>query len=201
MARATRTETRGAERREALVAAAGDLLRTSGPGAVTHRSVAEAAAVPLAATTYYFASKEELLAEGLARAAGAEVALLTEYAELLDAALEAGGDAVETIADLLSTALVSQLPAIATKFEVYAAAIRRPALRDACEQWVAAFLALGERAMTRAGAADPRRAGALLVAGVDGLLLRRLALGLDPDADALRADLRALVGALAGGPA
>jgi DNA-binding transcriptional regulator YbjK len=30
---------------------------------ITHRAVAEEAVVPIAATTYYFASKEELIAE------------------------------------------------------------------------------------------------------------------------------------------
>lgn len=197
MASGIRKDSRGAARREAIVSAAGDLLQSGGPGALTHRAVAEAAEVPLAATTYYFTSKEELLAEGLARAAGAEVELLSGLADVLDRMIEAGGDPAEAIADLLAGALTSQYASITTKFEVYTAAMRRPALRAACEQWIAAFLALGERAMARAGADDPRRAGALLVAGVDGLLLRRLALGADPDPHALRDDLHALVVSLA----
>jgi DNA-binding transcriptional regulator YbjK len=183
-----------AQRRDVIVEAAAGLLREGGPTALTHRAVATAAGVPLAATTYYFASKEELLAEGLAAAAGAEVARLTELAGVLDEALAAGGDAPEIISQLLAGALAAEYASVATKFEVYLAAHRRPALRPACERWIGAFRALAERAMSRAGAADPQRAGSLLVAAVDGLLLRRLATGEEPlDTRALAAELCELV--------
>src|SRR4051794_5676944 len=52
---------RGAARRDKLAAAALELVERDGLEAVTHRRVADLAGVPLAATTYYFASKNELL--------------------------------------------------------------------------------------------------------------------------------------------
>lgn len=186
------------ERRGVIVRAAADVLRDVGPSALTHRAVAAAADVPLAATTYYFASKDELLAEGLAVAAGAEVERLSQLADVLDEAVDAGGDAAETIARLLARALATEYASVATKFEVYLAAHRHADLRPACAGWIAAFRALAERAMDRAGAADPDRAGGLLVAGVDGLLLRRLATGGDaPDVETLAQEILDLVRALA----
>jgi TetR/AcrR family transcriptional regulator, regulator of biofilm formation and stress response len=187
-------------RRETIIGAAATLIREGGPGALTHRAVADAAAVPLAATTYYFASKDELLGEALAVAAGAEVERLTELAAVLDQAVAAGDDPPATIARLLAGALAAEYGAVATKFEVYLAAHRRPELRAHCERWIGAFVALAERAMRRAGAADPAAAGALFVAAVDGLLLRRLATADALDEPHLAAQLDVLVRALSGAP-
>ncbi|GAA4671233.1 TetR/AcrR family transcriptional regulator [Gordonia humi] len=53
-------------RRAAIVQAAADLIVEVGPGKLTHRLVATRARVPLGSTTAYFASLDELRAEGLA---------------------------------------------------------------------------------------------------------------------------------------
>jgi DNA-binding transcriptional regulator YbjK len=55
----------GAERRAAILDATVRLMVREGLAAVTHRAVAREAGVPLAATTYYFASKDELVVEAL----------------------------------------------------------------------------------------------------------------------------------------
>ena len=59
--------TRGAQRREQLVAAAADLLGEQGPAALSARAVATAAGVPLAAVTYYFATVDDLVRAGAER--------------------------------------------------------------------------------------------------------------------------------------
>jgi AcrR family transcriptional regulator len=56
---------RGAERRSALVSAAADVLLEHGVTALSHRAVAARAGLPLASTTYYFASVVELRDEAL----------------------------------------------------------------------------------------------------------------------------------------
>lgn len=182
-----------AERREAIIAATADVLREGGPRHVTHRRVAEQAGVPLAATTYYFASKSELLAEALTRAAGAEIARLEALADQLDALVSAGGDPVEQTAALLAAGLASERDSAQVKFEVYLEAARRPELRAACAGWLAAFRALAERALAHAGA--PLEAAPLFVAGIDGLFLAALATGRPgPDAAAIEGLLRPLAG-------
>lgn len=52
-------------RREALLAAAVEVVGTQGLAGTTHRTVTEAAGVPLATASYYFSSIGELVAEAL----------------------------------------------------------------------------------------------------------------------------------------
>lgn len=56
-----RRQPRGAARRDAIVEAAAALVIESGPATLTHRTIAQRADVPLAATTYYFASLDDLV--------------------------------------------------------------------------------------------------------------------------------------------
>ena len=62
---AVRRRVKGERRRRALLEAALTLIGRGGPAALTHRALASEAGVPLAATTYYFTSKDELLRETL----------------------------------------------------------------------------------------------------------------------------------------
>lgn len=52
---------RGSERKNAVIEAAAEILRESGPAAVTHRAVARRANSSLSATTYYFQGISDLL--------------------------------------------------------------------------------------------------------------------------------------------
>ncbi|MEU4511826.1 TetR family transcriptional regulator [Nonomuraea wenchangensis] len=61
------TQARSRRRRATLLNTAVDLLAEGGFAAVTHRAVAQRAHLPLAATTYYFASRDQLLAEAFAQ--------------------------------------------------------------------------------------------------------------------------------------
>lgn len=54
-------------RREAILDAALALIAAHGTEQLTHRSVAEHAGVPLGSTTYYFASRDELVREAFRR--------------------------------------------------------------------------------------------------------------------------------------
>ena len=58
---------KGERRRDALTAAAAELLGSGGFDAVRHRAVAEKAGLPLASTTYYFASLDELVTVAVER--------------------------------------------------------------------------------------------------------------------------------------
>ena len=83
---------KGERRREEILRATLRVIGARGPDAVTHRAVAEAAGVPLSATTYYFASKEELLAQALLLAAREETERLERLVlDLAPQALRRGG--------------------------------------------------------------------------------------------------------------
>jgi TetR/AcrR family transcriptional regulator, regulator of biofilm formation and stress response len=83
----TRPQARAVHRRAALLEAAAALLAEGGLAAVSHRAVAQRAALPLAATTYYFASRDELLAEAFGRLVDHELAFMSETGldDLMDA--------------------------------------------------------------------------------------------------------------------
>ena len=65
---------KGERRRQELVTAAAELLRSGGFDAVRHRAVAERAGLPLASTTYYFGSLEELVTAAVDRTSRDELA-------------------------------------------------------------------------------------------------------------------------------
>lgn len=100
-----RRQPRGAARRDAIVEAAAALVIESGPATLTHRTIAQRADVPLAATTYYFASLDDLvgaagtrLAERWAVHADAVLAAVTAEAAAGTTPASAGEDPGERTA-------------------------------------------------------------------------------------------------------
>jgi len=100
VSRANRANQRG-DRRAAILAATVRILGTEGLTAVKHRAVAREADVPLAATTYYFSSKDELIAEALAILVQDEVERLAARAAAMGDALASPADAAAAMAEAL----------------------------------------------------------------------------------------------------
>jgi DNA-binding transcriptional regulator YbjK len=122
---------KGERRRYALVSAAAELLCEGGFEAVRHRAVARRAGLPLASTTYYFSSLDDLIASAVAHIGMLEVAQLR--AEV--AALSRRRRGPETTADLLVDLLVGcesdhLTEQLISRYERYIACARQPALRD-----------------------------------------------------------------------
>jgi DNA-binding transcriptional regulator YbjK len=164
-----------------------------GAEAVTHRRVAEVAGLPLASTTYWFDSKDELLTAALELAAERDVARLHELAGQL-------GDR-EPLEAVLATVLdpVDEPSSRASLMATYALlleAARRPALQDLARRWTDAYLETIGGLLGRAGSARPRDDASLVLAAADGLLLEQLAAGGHEDPrPALRRLTRALLDA------
>jgi DNA-binding transcriptional regulator YbjK len=168
-------------RRQAILDATLRLLRSGGPGAITHRAVAREAGVPLAATTYYFASKDHLLAEALDELATEELRRLEAITRELREA-RGTGDPVPAAAAAIAHRLVQDVDPILLQFEIYVEAARRPGIGTAARARVDAFERLAEEALREAGATQPEAAAKLFIAAVDGLVLHRLASTSPPDA-------------------
>lgn len=167
---------KGEARRTAIVTAAADLALDEGLQAVTHRAVASRAGVPLAATTYYFSSRADLLAQGLAAAAEAELARAR-----VAAAREPGGeDPVRVLAELLLDVVVGLDRLSSRTLHGYYARLleggRVPEVAAVVRTWQAGLRALlGEFLAAEPGGARiaPRTALAL----VDGLVVAALGEG------------------------
>ena len=123
---------KGERRRYALVSAAAELLCEGGFEAVRHRAVARRAGLPLASTTYYFSSLDDLIASAVAHIGMLEVAQLRAQV----ATLSRRRRGPETIADLLVDLLVGNesgsplTEQLISRYERYIACARQPALRD-----------------------------------------------------------------------
>ena len=148
----------GAERRAAILDATVRLLVREGLAAVTHRAVAREADVPLAATTYYFASKDELSStpsrsssrtRSRASATGPRRSARSSHPPSRSAA---------AVAEVLFPD-AEAAGGLLAKFEVYLEAARRPGLRATAAHWQQAFIELAESALTLAGAVRSEAAG------------------------------------------
>ncbi len=175
-ARSPRRADKRAVRRATILAATIRILSRDGLAAVTHRAVAREADVPLAATTYYFSSKDELVTEALAILVDEEIARLGARALEMGEALASPGEAAAALAEVLMPD-AEVAGALLAKFEVYLEAARRPVLRATAAQWRVAFTDLAESSLRLAGAAEPARLAPIVVAGIDGILVHELSDG------------------------
>jgi len=188
---------RGAARREHILDAALALAGRLGPDAVTHRRVAEAAGLPLAATTYWFASKEELLAETYRRAAEQDIARLQELGERLSSRRPTARRTLPgALARLVTDDLDGNRTGLVACYALWLEAARRPELRELSRAWTAAYVRVAAGILAAAGSRDPELDARIVVAALDGLSLDALVTD-DPDArTAVRAALERLLGAL-----
>lgn len=182
------TSVRGQRRRRLLIDAAAELIMTQGFAAVSHRAVAQRADVPLAATTYYFASLDELLEEAVRHLATAWLAGAREVVEQLTAPIRSPKRLAEALMRVAAPPPASTTgadrAALLSLYERYVEAARLPRLQAVIAEYDAHIeallvevLRLGTSRDTPDSEVDGR--GRLLLAVIDGALLRALAEGAD----------------------
>jgi len=168
---------KGEARRTALIEAVLRILEHDGPSAVTHRSAAREAGVPLAAATYYFDSIDDLLVTAMRHAADEQVDLFVGLAL---------GDLPRFARELWRWAHETRAVAI-SQYELMFLAMRREGLRDDAERW---YAALGEAiAPLGLSAVKSRR----LALAIDGLCLQMLWRGEPATIEDTEAALRELI--------
>ncbi|MFI7132727.1 TetR/AcrR family transcriptional regulator [Nonomuraea sp. NPDC050153] len=116
-------QARGRRRRATLLTAAVDLLTEGGFAAVTHRAVAHRANLPLAATTYYFTSRDQLLAEAFAQLVETELATTRTWIT---------GHGLTALTDQIATADRTRQLGL---WELYVHAGRDPVLQQIARRW------------------------------------------------------------------
>ncbi|WP_346092167.1 TetR/AcrR family transcriptional regulator [Streptomyces olivaceiscleroticus] len=189
------------ERRQRIIDAAIRVVEEQGIGALTHRVVARAADVPLGSTTYHFASLDDLLVAALRQVCGEAGTTVEGWTEYLDR----DAPLADRIADLLAAYMDESRDSDAARsasargggratggrvrmeYELYLAALRRPALSPVAAEWLDSTLDVLGR-YTDTGTA--RVLGAL----IDGLLLQLLLTGRPFDRDEVRAELARVTG-------
>jgi DNA-binding transcriptional regulator YbjK len=183
---------RGEARRELILDAAIRVLAVEGPSGLTHRRVAAEAGLPVAATTYWFTSKDDLLAQAYRRAADRDIARVQAVADAADPD-DLGGALIALMRAELSEGQAGLLAA----FTLWLESARRPELRGIEEEWTAAYTDALAVLLRRSGSPHPKLDAELLTATLDGLLLAHAARGEGGDPGAtLAPQLRRLAAAL-----
>lgn len=165
-------QSRGEQRRERILRSTLAVLGREGISGMTHRQVAEEAAVPLGSLTYWFSTKDDLLREALMLFVEEEVQRLRAIGERMS-----GADVTpRQIAAEFSAAMEAEdhRPEQVAQFELYVEAARNPALREPAAACHRAYEEVAASALRAAGISDPEGSAALFVALSDGLALRRI---------------------------
>ncbi|MFC0439778.1 TetR/AcrR family transcriptional regulator [Kutzneria buriramensis] len=161
---------KGERRRHELVAAAAALLTEGGFDAVRHRAVAERAGLPLASTTYYFDSLDELVEAAVEHNGRAEL----DAGRARLAELQAGEpmDVIEFALDLLVKD--SDTQAVLLRYERLVGTARRPYLQPLMRRMGVELQQLLLDLLTAGGfAMTPERVDQL-IAVVDGAVVNAL---------------------------
>ncbi len=186
------TESRGEKRRKEIIEAALRLMGRTGRSGLTHRAVAKEAGVPLGATTYYFESREDLLAQTLEYVTDSQLESFKAEREAL-AKIKTPAALAKFLTDRLVSAATDR-DALIAEYELWVEAGRDPTLRKAAWRWCDAEQRLFARALERLGSRSPGKDASIVVAVLDGYGERVLARS-DPAAAArkLRPELTHLI--------
>ena len=167
---------KGERRRYALVSAAAELLREGGFEAVRHRAVARRAGLPLASTTYYFSSLDDLIASAVAHIGMLEVAQLRARV----AALTRRRRSADKTADLLVDLLVGQeseprlTEQLISRYERHIACARLPGLREIQRRTMRQRVDAVAEVIERSGRSVRQELIAALICTIDGAVVSAL---------------------------
>ncbi|GGO51570.1 ebrA repressor [Streptomyces daqingensis] len=189
-------------RRQRIIDAAIRIAEFKGIAGLSHRTVAAEADVPLGSTTYHFASLDDLLVAALEQVTREPSSAMTDWEDVLAEvgrpapAHGAGPQATEgrglTLADALTRLLDEYAHGgrgrIRLEYELYLAALRRPALQPVAAAWC------DEMARILARHTADEATARVLVALIDGLLLQLLLTDRPFDRQAVRSALARVTG-------
>ncbi|MFE2068872.1 TetR/AcrR family transcriptional regulator [Streptomyces sp. NPDC059467] len=171
------------ERRQRIIEAAIRVVGEKGLAGLTHRSVAAEADVPLGSTTYHFKTLDELMVAALRQANEGFAKVIASRGGLADPRTDLAAE----LAGWMGEWLAGDRTGVELEYELYLAALRRPALRPVAAEWA------DDLAHRLAQRADPVTARAL-VALMDGICLQVLLTGAEYDEGYARETLRRVIG-------
>ena len=186
---------KGERRRYALVNAAAELLSEGGFEAVGHRAVARRAGLPLASTTYYFSSLEDLIAKAIQRIGEQEAMHLQGRLAHLSRRRRGVEATADVLVDLLfgptTTEHISER--LISRYELYVVCARHPALRELQRRIRRQRAKAVVEAIERSGRSVGSDRVAVLVCAVDGAVVAAL---VEEGETALASARAALVGVI-----
>ncbi|MFI9830486.1 TetR/AcrR family transcriptional regulator [Streptomyces sp. NPDC051913] len=151
------------ERRQRIIDAAIRVVGEKGLAGLSHRTAAAEADVPLGSTTYHFKTLDELMVAALRQANEGFAKVIAARGGLEDPR----ADLAAELAGWMGEWLAGDRTGVELEYELYLAALRRPALRPVAGEWTEQLVDLVARRT------DPLTARAL-VALMDGICLQVL---------------------------
>ncbi len=186
---------KGERRRYALVSAAAELLCEGGFEAVRHRAVADRAGLPLASTTYYFSSLDELVGQAVEHLSAVETARLRDRVQALPRRRRGAEAAADLLVDLLAGDETREQTI--SRYERYIACARHPALRDVEQRMLRQRVDAVVEVMSRSGRRARMDMMRALLYAVDGAVASSLAGGGEGPRECVRATLVDVIDVLA----
>ncbi len=164
------------------MSAAAELLAEGGFEAVRHRAVARRAGLPLASTTYYFSSLDDLIARAVEHVGMIEVAQLRARVNGLSRRRRGPETTAEVLVDLLvgdvsGPGLTEQL---ISRYERHIACTRLSTLRETMRRSLRQRAEAVAEAIERSGRTVRLELICTLICAVDGSVVSALVEGRDP---------------------
>lgn len=173
---------KGERRRRELVVAAAQLLFEGGFEAIRHRAVAERAGLPLASTTYYFSSLDDLINAAVEHESREELAQGRARLDELAEAHRSTGTVIELMLDMLlgRASRAGGAESVLLRYERLVGSPRRPYLAPLMRELGAELHELLAEIFARSGFEVGRDRLLELIALVDGAVVNAL-IESDPD--------------------
>ena len=157
------------DRRRLIVEAALRVIARAGVNAATHRAVAAEAGVPLASTTYHFASKAEIVAEALELAIDRSIAAVERCTAPPHPTTPAA--LADRLVELVHLLCGDDQAPLAAQYELLIEAGRSAGLRRVAERWGGAYMGGLREIVAAAGVPGPDQAADILSDLIEGALL------------------------------
>jgi DNA-binding transcriptional regulator YbjK len=185
---------RGEARRALITEAALTVIARVGPDGLTHRLVAAEAGLPVAATTYWFSSKEDMVRAAFEHAAQRD----RRHFETVRAASLTWTRATlaDELAGLVEAVCTVRREHTVVDHALWIEAVRRPALQPIAQRWIDEYTALFVDVLRHVGAPATEVDARLLGATVDGITGHHLIADGPFDRAGVAAQLQRLVAAV-----
>lgn len=168
-------QTSKSDQRHRLLEATIDVIARDGVDAVTHRRVADVAGVPLGSTTYYFASREDLLLQAMQHFGAQEAAVLRRHFTEPARRTRTPRACADKVLELIAPQTGSDRARTIAQFALLTEASRRTELRPVVQEWNETWRTALAGLCAELGAADSELTARMILALIDGLLLSQLA--------------------------